>query len=253
MKHGSGTPAATAAALLTTAVVLLGLPSPALGQGAAPGAPLGTVRTAIEDRMAVDSFLALVPGLDTARIDGKIGRIRAAERDAGERRARDDRDRRRTREVHDQQVMEIDRAARAIRIADDLDQASRKRALEDERRLRQRYRDLLAVRVEALERSVLAAEAAQRHARAVRERLVTARELAEHGNEWRALPEAAVPGEGAGNERAALAEEIQDRLADYFRALRDEEEAAERLAASRRAAAEKRVELVERRAKLFDD
>ena len=126
MRHRSRVRAAVPLALL----LLLGGPASARSQSAVPGAPLGTVVPAIEERAAVDSFLALVPLRATGEIDAEIERAAARERNAMNRRRLGDRDRRRSREAHEAQLLEIDRTVQAIRIADELDQDDRKAGLE---------------------------------------------------------------------------------------------------------------------------
>lgn len=247
MRHRSRVRAAAPLALL----LLLGGSASARSQSAVPGAPLGTVVPAIEERAAVDSFLALVPLRATGEIDAAIEQASGSERSAMNRRRLGDRNRRRAREAQEEQLIEIDRTVQAIRIADDLGQKDRKAGLQAELELRRRYRDVIAVHVEVLEQEVMTAEQEERLAVALRARLVAERELAARRAEWRALQAAA---DGASHEdRRKLEERLLQQLRDYLEAQRDEEREIEKLARVRQGLAGKRIELVESRRRLFDD
>lgn len=234
------------------ALLLLGGPDAASPQTAVPGAPLGAAMPAIEERAAVDSFLALVPLRARGEIDLELERSAASERSAANRRRLGDRDRRRAREAREEQDLAIDRAVQAIRIAEDLGQDDRKDQLKAELELRRRYREVIDLRIEVLEQGVISAEQEERLARAVRGRLLAERDLSEGRAEWRART--AATGEAAsGDDRRAREARLLSGLAGYLEARVEEEREIEKLARTRQALIGKRIELVERRRKLFDD
>ncbi|MGD8494928.1 MAG: hypothetical protein PVF05_01970 [Gemmatimonadales bacterium] len=228
-------------------------PATGVAQDSAPGAPLGTASATIAQRAAVDSFLALVPRRASALIEADAAAARAAEREAMRRRTVADEARRRTRDSLDVQIRELDRARDAIRIANELEQDGRKQILEREARLRERYRDLLSARVEALGQELVAAEQKSRHARAMRERFAAEQQLDADRREWERLHgEAAVVAE-ADERRADQAERLQQGLRRYFEARRDEEREAEKVAAAHQELAVRRLRVLELRRRLFDD
>jgi len=232
---------------------LAAAPATVRAQSSAPGAPLGSARAAIVERAAVDSFLALVPRRAHELIDTDIEAARTAERVAVNHRSRTDETRRRTRDSLDAQVRELDRSRDAIRIAREMEQSSREDALQREARLRERYRDLLAVRVEALGQEIVTAEQEVRHARAVTKRYEAERQLADERLEWRRLhAEAAVVAE-AEERRIDQVKRLQESLKEYFAARRDEEREMEKLAAARGDLIERQLTVLERRRHLFDD
>lgn len=232
---------------------LAAAPGTALAQSSAPGAPLGAARAAIVERAAVDSILDLVPARPAERIDADIEAAGAAEQEAVSRRSRADENRRRTRDSLDEQVRELDRSRDAIRIAREVEQPNREEALQREARLRERYRDLLGVRVEALGQEIVTAEQQARHARAVRDRYEVERRLADDRLEWRRLHGEAAVVTGVEERRARQAERMQQQLRAYFEALRDEEREMEKLAVARRDLAERQLKVLEKRRHLFDD
>jgi hypothetical protein len=228
-------------------------PATASAQNSAPGAPLGAARAAIAERTAVDSFLALVPRRSSDRIEADIETAQAAERKATNRRSRTDELRRQTRDSLEVQEKELDRARDAIRVARELDQSSREEALKREARLRERYLDLLGLRVEALGQKIVTAEQQARRARAVAERYEAELRLADERREWNRLHGKAAVVTGADERRAEQEERLQEQLAEYFEALRDEERETEKLAAARQELAARQLRVLERRRHLFDD
>jgi len=238
---------ALAATLAATA------PAAASAQNSAPGAPLGAARAAIVERTVVDSFLALVPRRSSDRIEADIEAAHAAERQATNRRSRADELRRQTRDSLEVQEKELDRARDAIRIARELDQSSREEALLREARLRERYLDLLGLRVEALGQEVVTAEQQARQARAVAQRFEVERRMAEERLEWLRLHGEAAVVTGAEERRVEQAKRLQEQLAEYFEALRDEERETEKLAVARQELAARQLRVLERRRHLFED
>jgi hypothetical protein len=233
--------------------LLVGTPATGHAQDAAPGAPLGTAEAAIADRAAVDSFVALVPARSPELIDADFEAAAVAERQAAKRRSLADEARRRTRDSLDAQARELDRARDGIRIAGEMDQENRKRALEREARLRERYRDLLSTRIDVLGQEVVTAEQEARHARALADRYRAERGLAEDRLEWQRLHGEAAVTADAEKRRADQEERLQERLKRYFEALRDEKREREKLAAERRELAAQQLRVLERRRHLFDD
>lgn len=233
--------------------LLAAIPATGFAQDSAPGAPLGTASATIAERAAVDSFLALVPRRATGLIEADVEAARAAEREAAGRRSAADEARRRTRDSLDAQGRELDRARDAIRIAEELEQSGRKQILEREARLRERYRDLLSARVDALGQEVVTAEREITHARATADRFAAELHLDGDRREWvRLHGEAAVVAE-ADDRRAEQAERLQEGLRRYFEARRDEEREAEKLGAERRELAVQQLHVLELRRRLFDD
>lgn len=228
-------------------------PATASAQDSAPGAPLGAARAAIVERTAVDSFLALVPRRSFDRIEADLEAAHAGKRQATNRRSRADELRRQTRDSLEVQEKELDRARDAIRIARELEQSGREEALQREARLRERYLDLLGLRVEALGQEVVTAEQQARHARAVAERFEVERRLAEERLEWHRLHGEAAVVTGADERRAEQAKRLQEQLAEYFEVLRDEEREVEKLAVARQELAARQLRVLERRRHLFDD
>lgn len=228
-------------------------PGTGLAQDSAPGAPLGTASATIAERAAVDSFLSLVPGRASALIEADVEAARAAEREAMRRRTLTDEVRRRTRDSLDAQVRELDRARDAIRIAEELEQNGRKRLLEREARLRERYRDLLSARVDALGQEVVTAEREIQHARATADRFAAELRLDGDRREWERLHAEAAGVAEADVRRAAHEKRLQEGLRSYFEAWRDEEREAEKLAAERRELATRRLRVLQLRRQLFDD
>lgn len=240
-------------AVALAAVLAATAPATASAQDAVPGAPLGAARAAIAERTVVDSFLMLVPRRSSDRIEADIEAAHAAERQATNRRSRADELRRRTRDSLEVQEEELGRARDAIRIARELDQSSREEALLREARLRERYLDLLGLRVEALGQEVVTAEQEARHARAVAQRFEVERRLAEERREWQRLHAEAAVVTGAAELRAEQAKRLQEQLAEYFEALRDEEQETEKLAVAGQELAARHLRVLERRRHLFDD
>lgn len=234
--------ATTTAYLSVFAVLLIAGPSQARAQSAVPGAPVGATRPAIEERVAVDSFLALVPNRREARIDSLIDLAGKRERAAARRRFDTDLARRRAREAGETQQLEIDRATRLIRVAEDMDRDDRKAGLEHERRLRERYRDLIGIRIEALEHEMAVADAEERYAVATGSRLAVERELAADRLRWRS------EGPAAELERA-----IQDALERYFEAVREEERERESVARARQALADAQLRVLQGRRDLVEN
>lgn len=233
--------------------LLAGTPVMGFAQDSAPGAPLGTASATIAERAAVDSFLTLVPRRATGLIEADVEAARAAEREAARRRSVADEARRRTRDSLDAQVRELDRSRDAIRIAKELEQGGRKQLLEREARLRERYRDLLSARVDALGQEIVTAEREIAHARATADRFAAELRLDGDRREWKRLHgEAAVVAE-ADDRRAEQAKRLQEGLRRYFEARRDEEREAEKLGAERRELATQRLRVLQLRRQLFDD
>lgn len=235
------------------AAALAAAPATASAQSSTPGAPLGAARAAIVERTAVDSFLVLVPRRSSDRIEADIEAAEAAEGQATNQRSRADELRRGTRDSLEVQERELDRARDAIRIARELDQSSREEALQREVRLRERYRDLLNLRIETLGQEVVTAEQQARHASAVAERYEAEGRLAEERLEWQRLHGEAAVVTGAEERRAEQSKRLQERLAEYFEALRDEEREMEKLSVARQELAARQLRVLERRRHLFDD
>lgn len=227
--------------------------TPAMGQTAGQGAPLGSARQAIAARVSVDSLVTLAAPRTPAALEDAHEAAARLERRARSRHSRAKRARDRARAAHEGESKEIERLERAMEIADELGQAARKSRLERDHELRERYRDLIQKRVEAYEHEMELAEREERHAAALLDRLDVERRLADDFRQWRLLH-----GEGAAWADAAdrldeTERTIIERLRNYFEAEREEGRRHERVEESRRKLAEKYLEFIELRRDLFED
>ncbi len=226
--------------------------TPAVGQTAGQGAPLGSTRQAIAARVSVDSLAELIGPRTAAALEDAREAAERMERRARNRRSRAERARDDARAAREAEAEEVERLERAMEIADELDQAARKSRLERDRELRERYSDLLRKRAEAYELEMELAEREGRHAEALLDRLGVERRLAEDLRQWRLLHGAGAVWADAAERREETERTIIERVRHYFEAEREEARRRERVAESRRKLAEKQLEFMERRRDLFD-
>ena len=233
--------------------VALATATPARGQAAGQGAPLGSTKQAIAARVPVDTLVRLA----SPRTAGQIEEAReAAERMERRARARHERAKRardHARAAREVEAKEVERLERAMEIAEELDEPARKSRLQRDRELRERYRELIRRQAEAYELEMELAQREERHARALLDLLDVERRLAEDLREWRLLHGEGAVWADAAERRAETEKTIIQRLLRFFEAERDEARQRERLAESDRKLAEKQREFIERRRHLFDD
>lgn len=241
--------ASTALALFVGLIAV----TPAVGQTAGQGAPLGSTRQAIAVRVSVDSLVTLAAPRTAAALEDAREATERAERRARSRRSLAERARDDARAAREVESKEIERLERAMEIADELDQAARKSHLDRDRKLRERYRDLLDSRIEVYELEMELAEREERHAAALLDRLDVERGLTDDLREWRLLHGEGAVWANAAERREETEKTIVERLRRYFEAEREEARRQERVAESRRALSEKHLELIERRRDLFED
>lgn len=227
--------------------------TPAVGQTAGQGAPLGSTRQAIAARVSVDSLAELIGPRNAAALEDAREAAERTERQARTRRSRAERARDDAHAAREVESKEVDRLERAMEIADELDQAARKSRLERDRELRERYRDLLGTRAEAYELEMGLAELEERHAEALLDRLDVERRLADDLRQWRLLHGAGAVWSDAAERREETERTIIERLRRYFEAEREESRQQERVAEAQRELAEKHLEFIERRRDLFED
>lgn len=208
----------------------------------------------ISDNVAIDSLLALVPARTDEAYEAEMRQAVLAENEGADRKVRAERSRSVVRAEREVQEAEIERLKKEADIADDLDQSARKADLEAEKKLRERYREYLGDRAQSLEREAKVGEAQASHARATRKRIEAERELARDWRELRGLLyNDSVGVSSSASRRIGLEESIHENLKKYYEAVRDEAREAQRLAERKREYAEKLIDVVERRVKLFED
>ena len=227
--------------------------SPALGQTAGQGAPLGSTKQAVAARVPVDTLVRLASPRTAGQIEDAREEAERMERRARARHARAKRARDHARAAREVEAKEVERLERAMEIADELDEPARKSRLQRDRELRERYGDLIRRQAEAYELEMELAQREERHARALLDLLDVERRLAEDLREWRMLHGEGAVWADAAERRAETEKTIIGRLRRFFEAERDEARQRERLAESERKLAEKRREFIERRRDLFDD
>lgn len=213
-----------------------------------------SARARIAENVAIDSLLALVPARTDEAYEAEMRQAILAENEGADRKVKAERSRSVVRAEREVQEAEIERLKKEADIADDLDQPAKKSDLEAEKELRERYRDYLGDRAESLEREGRLGEAQARHARAARKRIDAERELARDWRELRGLLyNDSVGVSSSASRRAGLEESIHKNLKKYYESVRDEARDAQRLAERRREYAEKLIDVVERRVKLFEN
>lgn len=213
----------------------------------------GSAYARISGSVAIDSMLAMVPVRSDEAYEAELARAFRAESEGADQKSRAERARSVVRAQREVQEAEIDRIKKEMDIAKDLDQPEQRSVLEAEKKLRERYRDYLGDRAEALKREADLGDQRVRYSRSLRNRIDAERKVAADFSARRArLVAAAEDAAAPAANRVTDEESVLKNLKKYFEAVRDEARQGERLSQREREHAEKLIDVVNKRMKLLD-